>query len=216
MPTRSVTLTRALFIIGLIAAILFIAEIGHESMGLRVILKSTPLLSLIAWVLMTVRDRYALLIVIGLIFSLAGDILLEISDDLFVPGLIAFLLGHVWYIAAFLSVTRQARWWRALPFIVWVGLAYLILLPNLKGMAMPVAAYVVIIGAMMWRASATADSPILRWQWLALIGAILFGLSDTLLALKKFNSVVIGPTFIVIVLYWLGQLGIGLSTPRSQ
>ncbi|MFN8598486.1 MAG: lysoplasmalogenase [Anaerolineae bacterium] len=216
MPTRSVTLTRVLFIVGLIAAILFIAEIGKESIGLRVILKSTPLLCLIAWVLITVRDRYAVLIVAGLIFSLTGDILLEISDDFFVPGLIAFLLGHVWYIAAFLSTTRQARWWRALPFVVWVVLAYLILLPNLKDMAVPVAAYVVVIGAMMWRANTLLESPVQRWQWLALIGAILFGLSDTLLAFKKFNGVVVGPTFTVIVLYWLGQLGIGLSTPRSQ
>ncbi|MFN8594651.1 MAG: hypothetical protein U0559_00485 [Anaerolineae bacterium] len=61
MAARSVTLTRTLFIIGLIAAILFIAEIGKESIGLRVILNA--LLCLIAWVLFTVRDRYAVLIV---------------------------------------------------------------------------------------------------------------------------------------------------------
>jgi hypothetical protein len=69
---------------------------------------------------------------------------------------------------------------------------------------------------MMWRSSAVVDRPALRWQWLALIGAILFGLSDTLLAFKKFSGVSVGPTFTVIGLYWLGQLGLALSVARSQ
>lgn len=84
--------SNVLLIIGLIAAALFIADVGHAVVWLRVILKSLPLVCLIVWVLLTARDRYASLIFAGLIFSLAGDVLLEISDDLFVPGLIAFLV----------------------------------------------------------------------------------------------------------------------------
>ncbi len=213
---RSHSVQHALLIIGLISALLFIGEVGKAFVAVRVILKSVPLLCLMAWVRLTARDRYANLILAGLIFSLAGDILLEISADLFVPGLIAFLIGHVWYIAAFWSVTRELRWSRVLPFAAWVVLAYLLLFPSLKGMAVPVAAYVIVIGSMMWRSSAIVDSPVLRWQWLALIGAILFGLSDTLLAFKKFNDVTIGPHFTVIVLYWLGQLGLALSVQRSK
>jgi alkenylglycerophosphocholine/alkenylglycerophosphoethanolamine hydrolase len=212
--TRSVSF--ALLAIGLISALLFIAEVGKELVVVRVILKSVPLLCLIAWVRFTARDRYATLIFAGLIFSLAGDILLEISDALFVPGLIAFLIGHVWYIAAFVSATRELKVPRLLPFAVWVILAYLLLLPNLNDMVLPVAAYVIVIGLMMWRSSATLTSPVLRWQWLALIGAILFGLSDTLLAFKKFSGVTVGPTFTVIVLYWFGQLGLALSAQRSS
>ncbi len=182
----------------------------------RVILKSVPLLCLIVWARLTTRDRYATLILAGLIFSLAGDVLLEISDDLFVPGLIAFLIGHVWYIAAFVSATRELKLPRLLPFAVWVVLAYLLLLPNLNDMAVPVAAYVIVIGSMMWRSSVVIDRPVQAWQWFALIGAILFGLSDTLLAFKKFSGVTVGPTFTVIGLYWLGQLGLTLSVKRSQ
>lgn len=215
ITSRTRPLQSVLLAVGLITALLFIAEVGKDQVVVRVILKSVPLLCLIAWVRLTARDRYASLILAGLIFSLAGDILLEISADLFVPGLIAFLIGHVWYIAAFLSVTRELKLLRVLPFAAWVVLAYLLLLPNLKGMAVPVAAYVIVIGSMMWRSSAMAASPVLRWPWFALIGAILFGLSDTLLAFKKFSGVTIGPHFTVIVLYWLGQLGIGLSVKRS-
>lgn len=213
---RSRLLQYGLLVIGLSAALLFIAEVGKDQVALRVILKGVPLLCLIAWVRLTARDCYATLILAGLIFSLAGDILLEISDDLFVPGLIAFLIGHVGYIAAFWAATRQLKWPRVLPFAAWVSLAYLLLLPNLKDMAAPVAAYVIVIGTMMWRSSATVDRPVLRWQWFALIGVIFFGLSDTLLAFKKFSGVTIGPHFTVIVLYWLGQLGIALSVKRRR
>jgi alkenylglycerophosphocholine/alkenylglycerophosphoethanolamine hydrolase len=216
ITSRTRPLQFVLLAIGLITALLFIAGVGKESVVVRVILKSAPLLCLIAWVRWTARDRYATLILAGLIFSLAGDVLLEISDDLFMPGLIAFLIGHVGYIAAFLSATREVKWLRALPFAAWVILAYVMLLPNLGSMAVPVAAYVIVIGTMMWRSSAMIGRPVLRWQWFALIGAILFGLSDTLLAFKKFSGVTFGPDFTVIVLYWLGQLGLALSVARGD
>ena len=216
MPARSTWVSRGLLIVGLITALLYIAGAGKSSVVLSVLLKSVPLVCLIIWVRLTARDRYATLIFAGLLFSLAGDILLEISADLFVPGLIAFLIGHVWYIVAFVSITRELNWPRLLPFAAWVILAYLLLFPSLKGMAVPVAAYVIVIGAMMWRSGALVDQPALRWQWLALIGAILFGLSDTLLAFKKFNGLIIGPSFTIMTLYWLGQLGLALSAKRSK
>ncbi len=216
MPARSTWVSRGLLISGLITALLYIAGAGKSSVALSVILKSVPLLCLIVWVRLTARDRYANLILVGLIFCLLGDVLLEISADLFVPGLIAFLIGHVGYIIAFLSITRELKWLRMLPFAVWVILAYLLLFPSLKGMAVPVAAYVIVIGAMMWRSSAMIVQPGLLWQWLALIGAILFGLSDTLFAFKKFDGVTVGPSFTIMTLYWLGQAGLALSAKRDD
>lgn len=216
MPARSTWVARGVLFIGLISALLYIADAGKSSVVLSVILKSVPLLGLMVWGRLTARDRYANLILIGLLFSLAGDVLLEISADLFVPGLIAFLIGHIWYSVAFLSITRELNWPRLLPFAAWVMLAYLLLLPNLKDMAVPVAAYVIVIGAMMWRSATVLTQPVLRWQWLALIGALLFGLSDTLLAFKKFNGLIIGPSFTIMTLYWLGQLGLALSVKRSK
>ncbi len=206
-----------LLIIGWVAALLFIVGVGKETLGLRVILKALPVTCLAVWVLITARDRYASFILAGLIFSLAGDVLLEISDDLFVPGLVAFLIGHVCYIAAFASATRRLRPIRLLIFAAWGSIAYVILLPNLGGMALPVAAYVIVICAMMWRASARVgeSAPLRNDQWAAAIGAILFGLSDTLLALDRFNALLIGPTFTAIVLYWLGQFGIAWSVKRE-
>ena len=47
------------------------------------------------------RARYGRLICVGLLCSLAGDVLLMLPRDRFVAGLGAFLLAHVCYIGAF-------------------------------------------------------------------------------------------------------------------
>jgi hypothetical protein len=75
----------------------------------------------------------------------------------------------------------------------------------------------------------------LRWLWLAakpvpvlclvlwvlgapksayrnrLAGAILFALSDTLIAFDRFHSPVAGARLPIILLYWAGQVGIAMS-----
>ena len=40
------------------------------------------------------------------------------------------------------------------------------------------------------------------------IGAILFGLSDTLIAFDRFHEPIAGVRYPIILLYWAGQLGI--------
>jgi uncharacterized membrane protein YhhN len=63
---------------------------------------------------------------------------------------------------------------------------------------------------MMWRAAARwGDHP---GATAALLGAILFGLSDTLIAIDRFRAPIPGaPAFAIIVLYWAGQAGIAAS-----
>ena len=46
---------------------------------------------------------YKWLIVIGLVFCLGGDIFLMLPERFFIAGLVSFLLGHLFYIAAFVS-----------------------------------------------------------------------------------------------------------------
>ena len=50
---------------------------------------------------------YRRAVVAGMLFSLAGDVFLMLPQDLFVPGLVAFLLAHLCFIAAFFP---GARW----------------------------------------------------------------------------------------------------------
>ena len=82
-----------------------------------------------------------------------------------------------------------------------------------KAMALPVGAYVLVIAVMMWRASALLGSSTGRS---AAVGAVLFGLSDTLIALDRFHEAIPGVRYPIILLYWAGQLGITLWAQRQQ
>src|SRR5690242_2171802 len=49
---------------------------------------------------------------LGILLSLAGDILLMISlDRLFLPGLVAFLLAHIFYITGFRAELMAVNVW---------------------------------------------------------------------------------------------------------
>ncbi len=56
-----------------------------------------------------VVPRYQRWVVAGLLLSLTGDVFLMLPGDFFVPGLVAFLLAHVCYIAAFIPGVRLLR-----------------------------------------------------------------------------------------------------------
>lgn len=157
------------------------------------------------------KGRYGLLVFAGLILSLAGDAFLALPGDSFLPGLISFLLAHLCYIAAFLGENRDLRITRLLPFLAWVGGIYGWLFPKLGDMAAPVLVYCSVITIMMWRAAALVEKPAARWQLAAIIGAALFGLSDSTLALMRFQGhFPYGAAFLILA-YWAGQTGIALS-----
>ena len=179
---------------------------------LQVSAKATPLLCLLVW-LWPSRTRYARLIRTGLLLSLAGDLLLDAAPHLFLPGLGAFLLAHVAYGAAYLTVTRAPSLSRGLPFAFLAGGASTFLGPRLGGLALPVVAYVVVICAMMWRAAAMGGEAGLarREQGFALAGSVLFAASDGLLALRLFVLPLPGASYPIMLLYWTGQLCIALS-----
>ena len=148
----------------------------------------------------------------GLLMSALGDVLLE-GPGLFVAGVAAFLLAHVAYTAAFLADERRLRLFRALPFAAWLGGATAFIWPGVGPLAWPVALYMIAIGAMMWRAAARLD-PGRAGALSGLIGAALFGLSDTLIALDRFRAPLPGVRYAIILLYWAGQAGIALSVQR--
>ena len=215
---------RVLAAIGLLAAVVYIVSLWINWPTVELITKGIPVLCLIVWLVVLPRDRFANLIITGLLLSLAGDLILQVSADLFVAGLLAFLIAHLFYIAAFVGVTHRGRWLRLLPFAVWGILAFLVLQPYLNEMLLPVAGYIIVIEAMMWRAAALigAQGKTRDFELAALLGAISFGLSDTLLALNRFiwhdtltffniNQAAPFISTLVIILYWLGQWGITLA-----
>ncbi|HSP77073.1 MAG TPA: lysoplasmalogenase [Myxococcaceae bacterium] len=209
--------TRLLAFAGLLGVVTFLLGPELETRALRLGSKAVPLLCMLLW-LWPARERYARLIRVGLVLSLLGDLLLEASPDLFLPALGAFLLAHVAYVTAYVTVTRRPSLARGVPFAL-LGLGLGVLLwPGLGGLALPVTAYIAVICAMMWRSAAMLGGDGLgrREQWAALAGALMFAASDTLLALRLFMQPVPGSSYAIILLYWAGQLGITLSARSSR
>jgi len=148
-----------------------------------------------AWRSVPLEARPALrrsrgLLLAALAGSLVGDVLLMLPG-LFLPGLVAFLLAHLCYVALF----RQGVPWfadrTALAAVLAVGLgmyAFLVYGGLPAALRIPVAAYVLVIALMAAQAlarRATLGARVPGVDAVAL-GAVLFMLSDALLALNRF------------------------------
>jgi alkylglycerol monooxygenase len=122
--------------------------------------------------------------------SLVGDTLL-LSPTLFLPGLVAFLIAHSFYIAAFARGVGFLPSRSALAAIA--GLAGSILLfvwPGLgPGLKAPVVVYVIVIALMAAQASGRASVLKERAAVAVAAGALIFMLSDATIALSKFSRV---------------------------
>lgn len=156
-------------------------------------------------------------ILAGLLLSLAGDVLL-IPPNLFVAGLVAFLLAHIAYLHA---LTRNLRLFaRPLPFVVVAGVAAAVLAllwPGLPAaLKLPVVAYVVMLGAMT--AQAAARAVVLRTMHArrAALGGALFLVSDALLAIDRFHAPLPAASLWVLVTYWTAQVLIALSVEARE
>ncbi len=197
--------------VGLATALLFFVGLAGELPSLRAAVKPFPVLTLAGWVALRCHLPRGRLTAAGLTLSAVGDLVLEAG--LFLPGLVAFLAAHVAYVAAFLSADRRPALGRALPFLAWGLGAFALLRPGLGPMSVPVGAYVAVICTMMWRAAALVRSPATPALAgaLGLAGAVAFGASDTLIALDRFSAPIAGVRGPIMLLYWLGQLGIAAS-----
>jgi alkenylglycerophosphocholine/alkenylglycerophosphoethanolamine hydrolase len=193
----------------------FIAHfLGWHTLAL--LMKPMPVLCLLAF-LLPVHNRDAGLIAAGLVLSALGDVLLEASPALFLPGLVAFLLAHVAYVIAYLGRTSRFQLMRLVPVALFSGAAFHLLEPHLGAMRGPVIAYMVVISIMLWRAMAQigADGTGGLRPWLATIGAWMFAISDLMVAWSRFVDPEASMQVPLLLLYWAGQTAIASSTRRD-
>ncbi|WP_298925670.1 lysoplasmalogenase family protein [uncultured Ramlibacter sp.] len=179
-----------------------------------------PLALLLALFLVATRvhstggwGRFNAFLLLGLAFSLAGDCFLMLQG-MFIPGLVAFLIAHLFYIAVF----KQGMAWfpskRALAATLGLGAAmYAFLFPGLNAvLKVAVAAYVIVIALMA--AQAIGRALVLRdKQSIAVaVGAAFFMLSDSLLATNRFAFPLPMAQFWVLATYYVAQVLIACNT----
>lgn len=192
------------------AAYLWVSGPGPDWLGPWV--KPWPVAFLAFVVSMRGQGTLARLVTLGLAISAVADVVIGFA---FLPGLALFLAAHLLYTAAFVTAERALRPLRALPFALYGVFMYALLFPGLGGLAVPVAGYVVAILTMMWRAAARVRAGD-RAAWFGLAGALLFGCSDSLLAIDRFRGPLSGVDYAIMLSYWAGQLGIALSHPEGH
>ncbi len=150
------------------------------------------------------------LVLAGLVCSLAGDVALMWPKQGFVPGLVAFLLAHLLYIAAFTRGHRFAA--RPAPLVVYALIAATILaflwsgVP--PGLRVPVTGYVLALTAMAAQAAVVGGATLredgARARGLILGGA-LFMASDALLATNRFALPLPLASVWILATYWSAQ-----------
>ncbi len=130
------------------------------------------------------------LVLAALAASLAGDVLL-MAPSLFLPGLVAFLIAHGFYIAAF---SRGVGFLPSRLAAAAIGLFAVVVFASIwPGIAadlrIPVAIYAAVLACDA--AQAAGRATVLRdWRAIAVaIGAVLFMLSDMTIALYRFGHV---------------------------
>jgi len=157
-------------------------------------------------------DLYSCLIITGLIFSLFGDIFLMLPNDKFIQGLIAFLVAHIFYIVAFsLGFGPYLEIGYLIPAAIYTITFLWILLPKAGEMKIPVIVYALILMTFLWQATG-------RYYYIGnssalftFAGAILFVISDSILAYARFVKRFNLSQLLVHATYWGAQLLIALS-----
>ena len=151
---------------------------------------------------------YSVLVLVALACSWVGDLALTFSSrPAFVVGLSAFALAHVAYIAAFVARGGWSWLWFAAGATVMAGVSLLVLRwlepwrpPEL---AVPLTAYVIVIGLMVASACATLGSdPDPRIP----AAALLFAASDVLVARQRFVQQSMVNRLIGLPTYFAAQL----------
>lgn len=161
---------------------------------------------------------YRTLIVAGLGLSVIGDLLPLISENAFLPSLGVFLAVHFCYIGAFWpGVGLHGAWIARLVYLT-LGIAMVAALWPVLGplfrVAITIYAALVVImagqAAGRWSLRKTAGARS------AGIGAVLFMISDGLLALDRFRAAFPGARVAVLVTYYVAQWLIARSTAEPS
>lgn len=135
----------------------------------------------------------------GLCLSLVGDaLLLSARRPAFLAGLVAFLLAHVAYAAAFAPRSATPPW-VALPVVAALAVVLRWLWPHLGTMKGPVVAYTLVISAMLYLALGVGGPRVP-------LGASLFYVSDLFVARDRFVKPGLANRIAGLPVYYAAQL----------
>lgn len=192
--------------------------------------KPALLVSLIIFFLVDTHNRktgkFRNLILLGLIFSLGGDVFLmfqNLHNGYFVAGLISFLIGHLFYLWAFtitylnnheIPLIKRQGW--VMVLVLGYGIMFFREIKEHVGSLIgPVILYTAAITLMLLMAVNRYGRVGRASFWLITFGAALFVASDSLLAWNKFVHQLSNSHFLIMSTYGLAQLLIVLGAIKQ-
>lgn len=172
-----------------------------------------------------IGKNYALLIFVGLLFSLIGDISLIFAIDkqkrlgkFFIIGLSSFLITHIIYVTAFSIFDGFFIQDIIVGSVLLIVVIVLFLIYNKKGeisdkIKIPTLIYMLVLAFMLTKALSTIQSIYFSdtQKLLIIIGAVMFVASDILLGIRYFIKSRNSLRIALLLLYFNGQYLIALS-----
>ena len=153
---------------------------------------------------------------VALAFSFAGDMLLVSSNSWnFILGIASFLIAHIFYILFFYRVksfTKKNRLFLLATGLIIAG--YVVLMNYLfrplvteQQLTIPVMAYSVVLGAMLFTAFNVSNSTLQpkTFAYYITTGAVIFVASDSMIAFNKFYLTTPLPGFYIMLTYCIAQ-----------
>ncbi|CDQ38095.1 lysoplasmalogenase [Virgibacillus salexigens] len=194
----------------LVMSIVYIFIIPSEPGNFKLFFKIIPMLLIIIYAMNQMprqRSSTHWLVIIGLIFCIIGDGTLR----WFIIGLTFFLVGHLFYLTAF-SLQWKFSWYRFLMIIPLAILGFLMGNELIQAIAssgdeifvLPVISYIAVITSMAWLAIMTGNK-------FAIIGSLLFLISDAILSWNMFISPVPYSHVLIMTTYYAAQFLIAHS-----
>jgi uncharacterized membrane protein YhhN len=180
-----------------------LVAVSFDWLPLHHVCKPLIMITLMGYYIFESRYREQLLsttVLAAVVFSFLGDSILmyqELNPLYFMLGLVSFLIAHIFYVLAYRQ-HRNAQATHALAGIHKVRLAFpfllagtglvVILFPHLDKLKVPVIIYATVLVAMVLTALFRFGNTNRNSFWLVFAGAVLFMVSDSLLAINKFLS----------------------------
>lgn len=194
----------------LLMGILYIFVIPSESEALKTLFKLIPMWLILIYAYKRIPDKSSRshwLIWSGLFFCMLGDGLLR----WFVIGLTSFLIGHIFYTVGYFRYRLVSK--QSLLILIPIGLYGLVIGYNVLGalileqnysLLVPVLLYLVVILLMCWTAFLSKN----KW---AIIGSVLFVISDSFLSWNMFVSDILYSDILIMTTYYSAQFLIAHS-----
>lgn len=223
-------------LVNLIGKAFLLGTTANAVIGLCTMTIVMPILALYYWKETsknrTVPHKW---ITAGFMLSWVGDVSLMLPDveltkpyeeQLFLIGLVSFLIAHLFYIAAFVKHVKLVdgksylaqKPWMALPLVAYLAALLYTVLPTVTPQQdqAPVAVYGGVI-TLMCIAALNRFGKVSSYSfWMTFVGAVLFLLSDSTIAISHFYQHFTGAEVLIMSTYLVAQYMIAKGTINNH